>query len=349
MMPQDELFTHPAGSKSSRFSIQKLFQLLVLKSAWTWTLFLMLMASIGGFLIGWGAYVLANAGLFPLVYLWDNWVLMIYATIEFQYVWWVFVISGVVALLVFFKPWNLYVQGGWCHASISFILTGLILFTIFIVLSWQLKVYIIHSSWVFNKLESIVPISWKWGHWFLKATRPWFGVAWWTLIITLFSMACWGYLFGFGLLKNITHRIPAINLAYIRHTRWIIKNEKHPLDCIFSTSLYSTIVRQLSGPLVSIPRKLFQPILPQRKLIERFFFLFEKFVMVLVHYLSLSWIADRLFGKPYYSMHLEIVLTDLLTYEQHKVWNVLEEDYVHGALETYAWDGMFAEDTGEAL
>ena len=71
--------------------------------------------------------------------------------------------------------------------------------------------------------------------------------------------------------------------------------------------------------------------------------------MVFLHYLSLAWIADRLFGKAYYSLHFELVLNDLLDREQKTAWVTLMEDHVYGAINSYAWDGIFAENIDKEI
>ena len=95
----------------------------------------------------------------------------------------------------------------------------------------------------------MVPIDWEWTHWILRLIKPWWGFIWWALIVILLALGCWCYLFGFGLLSNVTHRIVSINHAYIRETRLIIENEVQPLGCIFDTSLYGAVVRKTMTPL----------------------------------------------------------------------------------------------------
>ena len=65
--------------------------------------------------------------------------------------------------------------------------------------------------------------------------------------------------------------------------------------------------------------------------------------MLLLHYLSLAWIADRLFGRSYYSMHFELVLDDLLDREKQAARDILMTSYVHGAIDACTWDGIFAD------
>ena len=343
--------TFDRNRQTIRRYIQRLYRAVVLRSAWTWTLAVLLSACLGALLLGWTAYTFAHAGLPPLVYFWDNWVLKIYARIEFQYIWWAVAVAVVMVLSVVVKPWELHLRGGWRRGNKAYQLIGLVLFTVFIVLSWQLQCYIIHSSWVLDQLERVVPIEWHRVHVLLDTVRPWWGVVWWILIVTLLSLGCWGFLIGFGLLKNIIQRIPAINRAYIHRTQWIIENDDSPLEHIFHSSLYGALVHQSLGPMVRIPRKILQPILPPMLMIRRFFTFFEKFETTILHHLSLAWIADRLFGKFYYSMHFEMVLSDMCAREKVRAWNVLLEDCVHGALDNYAWDGLFAEDedTEEAI
>ena len=88
MMPQTEQSAQTVESEVSHFSIQRLIHW----STWTWTLYLLLIASIGALAIGGGTYALAHAGIAPLIYFWDNGILRIYAEIEFQYIWWAFAI-----------------------------------------------------------------------------------------------------------------------------------------------------------------------------------------------------------------------------------------------------------------
>ncbi len=308
----------PARLKSGvRFTIAALRRViealhpvrLFFSSILSWTGVSILFFSVVALALGKLGWILAHSGVRGVILVWDHWILGLYSTIEFHHIWWIVLPGLILLLLLFTRPWQLHRDGGWRRGFAAMLVFYILLYTLFLVFSWQFQHFIDDSRWF--------------------------------LVVACFMACHFLAIFGLGIFSSIANRIPTLNRKYIRWTEDAIETERGSFRRLFKASVYGVFAKRISGVLFdAAPGRLlarFGESERGRKIHENA----RKYFMGAFHVLSFAWLFDRMFGRPYYVMHFDMVVHDMLKQKRERAWKTLIEKRVHGALTGCARPGLF--------